>query len=199
MDKPVIAVDFDDVVMNFNFGFMNFHNLRYGTNLTYDRLINYDNWEVVYGSDAKTMVERALEFYHSDEHQLVEPVVGAIEAIKELSKDYSLQIVTSRPERVRGHTTSWLERHFPTLFHDYHFTNIYAATAGSKPIKKAEVCHSIGARALIDDALRHAREVSLAGIPVLLPDRPWNQTETLPNIHRMHSWDDIVNWIRANV
>jgi 5'(3')-deoxyribonucleotidase len=199
MSKPVIAVDFDDVLLDFNRGFLTSHNLLYGTKLTYDQLINYDNWEVVYGTDKDTMVERAKRFYHSPEHQRTLPVEGTLQAVADLAKDYSLQIVTSRPETVRDATLQWLDRHFPGLFSDFHFTNIYAAATGVQPKNKAEVCRSIGARTLIDDALRHAREVSSSGIPVLLPDRPWNRGETPPGVHRLQTWDDIVKWIRTNV
>lgn len=199
MNQKTIAVDFDDVLLDFNRGFLESHNRLYGTKLTFDQLINYDHWEVVYGCDPDTMTERAKRFYHSPEHQLVAPVSGSLEGIAELAKDYSLQIVTSRPETVRAATMGWLDRHFPGHFSDFHFTNIYAGEAGAKQRTKAEVCRSIDAAVLIDDALRHARDVAACGITALLPDRPWNQGEAHPNLYRMNSWGDIVDWIKTNV
>lgn len=197
--KKVIAIDFDDVLMEFNAGFLEFHNRVHGTTLTYSQLINYDNWEVVYGCDKETMTERAKYFYRSPEHQLVKPIMGAIEAIEKLSRSHSLQIVTSRPTSVREHTLEWLDRHFPELFHDFHFTNIYAGEAGTKPRSKSEVCREIDAAVLIDDAMRHAREVAAAGIPVLLPDRPWNQDPVPHGVTRVHHWSDIIDWIENNL
>ncbi len=198
-NKKVIAVDFDDVLMEFNAGFLDFHNRVHGTTLTFDQLINYDNWEVVYGCDKETMTARAKNFYVSREHQLVEPVAGAVNAIEKLSRSHSLQIVTSRPTSVREHTLEWLDRHFPGLFHDFHFTNIYAADVGTKPRSKSEVCREIGAAVLIDDALRHATEVADHAIPVLLPDRPWNREHTPVGVTRVHSWPDIVDWVETNI
>ena len=194
-----IAVDFDDVLMDFNAGFLASHNRLYGTNLLFENLIDYDNWELVYGCDKETMVKRAKNFYLSAEHALVSPIAGSIEAITHLSKSYSLQIVTSRPDTVRTLTLEWLERHFPGLFSDFHFTNIYAGDTGVKSKSKPEVCRDIGALIHIDDSLTHAKNVASAGIPVLLPDRPWNQGETPQDVTRVKTWDDIVSWVEKNL
>ncbi|MCB9818732.1 hypothetical protein H6788_00975 [Candidatus Nomurabacteria bacterium] len=198
MPKKVIAVDFDDVVMHFNAGFLDFHNRLFGTSLVYENLTRYDDWEVVYGCDKDTMAERAHSFYHSPEHMLASPVSGAVEAIRLLSETYSLQIVTSRPDSTRPPTLKWLDNHFPRLFHNFHFTNIYAGTLDTKPKAKSEVCREIGAIVLIDDAMKHARDVADSGVPVLLPDRPWNQGPDHKGVHRVHSWEETVNWIRDN-
>lgn len=197
--RKVIAVDFDDVLMNFNAGFLASHNNLYNTVLTYENLIDYDNWERIYGCDKETMVKRAIDFYHSPEHMMVSPIEGAVEAISRLSKSHSLQIVTSRPGSVRERTLAWLDMHFPKLFHDFHFTNIYAGDTGAQPKTKSEVCQEIGAVVLIDDALRHATEVAKSGIPALLPDRPWNRTHTPTGVTRVKTWDDILKWTEENL
>ncbi len=197
--KKTIAVDFDDVVMGFHNGFRDRHNRLYGTTLTYEQLVNYDNWEVLYGRDKDTMTKLALEFYHSPDHHQTAPIEGALEAIADLSQDYSLQIVTSRPETVREVTIKWIDQYCPGMFTDFHFTNIYAGSDGALLRSKAEVCRAIGAPVLIDDALRHARDVAAAGVTALLPDRPWNRSETPAGVHRMHSWREIVDWIKSHV
>lgn len=199
MSKKTIAIDFDDVVMQFNSSFVTFHNRHYGTNLAYERLTRYDDWEVMYGCDKETMAQRARDFYHSPDHMLALPVHGAVEAISHLSSKYLLQIVTSRPDSTRSPTLKWLDTHFSKLFHNFHFTNIYAGANGVKPKTKSEVCREIGAVLIIDDAMKHAREVANSGIPALLPDRPWNQGEEPKGVLRVHSWDEIVKWINTNV
>ena len=199
MSKKVIAVDFDDVLMHFNTSFLTFHNRLFGTNLIYENLTRYDDWEVVYGCDKETMAKRAKHFYHSPDHMLVPPVSGAVEAIKFLSETYSLQIVTSRPDSTRSPTLKWLDNHVKDLFHDFHFTNIYAGAIDTKPKAKSEVCREIGAVLLIDDAMKHAQDVAESGIPVLLPDRPWNQGIEPGGVHRKHSWEEMTSWIRENV
>src|SRR5690606_14992078 len=96
--KKVVAVDFDDVVIGFHNSFRDRHNRLYGTTLTYEQLIDYDNWEVIYGRDKATMAQLALEYYHSPEHGLAAPIEGALEAIADLAQNYTLEIVTSRPD-----------------------------------------------------------------------------------------------------
>ena len=194
-----IALDFDDVVMNFNSGFVNFHNLSYGTNLTYEELVRYDDWEVVYGCSKEAMVERAREFYRSPHHLEVVPILGAVEAILKLASRHRLEIVTSRPETVREQVLTWLNRHLPETFKEIHFTNGFAGMAGSIKRAKSEICREIGAHAFVDDALTHAEDVARAGIPVLLPDRPWNRDRTPDGVIRVKTWDDIVKWTEKNL
>jgi uncharacterized HAD superfamily protein len=126
-------------------------------------------------------------------------VAGAENAIAELAKDYALHIVTSRPESVRALTLSWLDKYFPDFFADYHFTNIYAGDEGTQPKNKSAVCQEIGAELLIDDALRHVRDVTDAGITALLPDRPWNRGPEPAGVRRVYSWPDAVTWIKQNI
>ncbi|OGG41367.1 hypothetical protein A2837_02515 [Candidatus Kaiserbacteria bacterium RIFCSPHIGHO2_01_FULL_46_22] len=196
--KKVIALDFDDVVAHFNAHFVVFHNKRYGTDLAYENLYLYDNWELMYGCDRETMALRAHEFYNSREHQEIKPVPGALEAITHLSQNYSLQIVTSRPEHIRDVTLNWINEFFPVHFEKIHFTNGFMGAAGSIIKKKSEVCREIGATVIIDDAIKHVKDVAASGLPALLFDRPWNREEIPSGIHRMHSWQEIVDWIKMN-
>lgn len=192
-------MDFDDVVLDFNRGFMSSHNNLYGTKITYEQLNNFDDWEITYGCDKETMAKRTVNFYNSDEHHLTGPVSGAIGGISELAKDYHLEIVTSRPEISKAATLRWIDKHFKDTFRNFHFTNMYAGAKGSHARSKSEVCKEIGAEVLIDDALKHAKDVAGVGIPALLPDRPWNQGEAGDRVYRVHTWEEIVNWIRKNL
>ena len=124
--KKVIAVDFDDVVAHFNGHFHIYHNNKYGTELKYENLVRYDDWEVLYGCDKETMNQRAHEFYRSEEHLLISPVTGAKEAIEYLAQSYTLEIVTSRPQEVSDITKRWIEKYFPVHFSNLHFTNGFA-------------------------------------------------------------------------
>lgn len=197
--KKVIAIDFDDVVMNWHGEFMAYSNQAYGSNLTYEQLTTYDDWEVLYGCDVATITERVKLFYQSPEHFAIKPIPGAVEAISRLSPTYSLQIVTSRPENVRPRVEEWLNRYLPEQFENLHFTNIFAGEAGVIPRKKSEVCRDIGAMALIDDAIKHVTDAAENGITALLPDRPWNRKDNPNGVIRLYSWNEIADWIEKNV
>lgn len=197
--KKVIAIDFDDVIMNFHAEFMAFSNRVYGSHLTYEQLTNYDEWWILYGCDPATMVTRARQFYQSPEHTVVKPVPGVLEAIARLSPNYSLQVVTSRPDSVRPIVEKWLEKFLPGYFEQLHFTNIFASEDNKKPRKKSEVCREIGALALIDDAIKHVTDAAENSIIALMPDRPWNRKTTPAGVTRLHSWNEIADWIEKNI
>lgn len=197
--KKVIALDFDDVIAHFNAHLMVFHNKNYGTNLEYEDLVRYDDWEKVYGCDRETMNQRAFDFYHSDEHLEISPVPGAEEALGHLSEIYSLQIVTSRPEHVKEITERWINKFFPSHFEKIHFTNGFLGSTGSIIKNKSAVCREIGASVIVEDALKHVKDVAMSGLPALLFDRPWNREETPAGVSRVHSWTEAVDWIKKNI
>lgn len=197
-DKKVIAVDFDDVILPFSQGFVDYHNVNHATNVTYD---DWYTWEVheVFGCDAETIAERMSTFLLTPEHNLLEPLPGTKDALAELSRTNHLEIVTSRQDTSRNNVHEWINLHFPKTFRQVHFTNSFAAKIGQVKRAKSEVCLQIGAQLLIEDALSHAEEVAKIGIPVLLPDRPWNREHTPVGVTRVHSWSDIVDWVENNL
>lgn len=198
MQQQVVAFDFDDVLMHFNVGFIAFHNRIYGTNIKYNEVFSYD-MELVYGCDAEVILERVKAFYQSSDHAEVEPIPGAVEAVRCLRDRHLLDIVTSRPDTFRECTHTWIERFFPGIFRALHFTNGFGAANGVRKRLKSEICKEIGAIVLVDDALKHAEEVAKKGIPVLLPDRPWNRDYTPRGVIRVKSWDEIISWIETHV
>ena len=134
---------------------------------------------------------RRVEHFCHYHHDMVEPVQGAVTEVKVLSATFDLHIVTSRCESLRGITEHWLERHFAQLITDIHFTNNFGTKHPERQRSKSSVCQSIGAVALIDDALSHASEVASVGIPVVLPNRPWNRGVTPDGVVRVDYWHEI--------
>lgn len=199
MGKKVVAVDFDDVVFDFNGHFVPWHNKHFGTTLSY-KDINSHVMEEVYKCDTATILERVRTFSHCGEHELVLPIGGAKEALRRLKNNYSLRVVTARAESFRPHVEEWNVMHFSETFDSLHFTNAFSGLHKNVKRLKSSVCKEIDASVLIEDAIGNAFEVAGQNIPVLLADRPWNQHSTLPHgIHRMHTWNDIVDWIETNV
>jgi len=194
MDRQVLAIDFDDVLLPFNREFSLFHNEKHGTKVGYEDISSYD-MSLVYGCSHETVIERVKQFYHSAQHAQANPVQGAVEALRRLATRCVFDIVTSRAEEFHTCTHAYLDRFFREIFRSVHFTNGFGAGEGARTRSKSEICREIGAVALVDDALSHAEEVARSGIPVLLPDRPWNRSCTPPGVIRVNSWDDITAWI----
>lgn len=195
--KKKIAVDFDDVVFDFNGYFVPWHNKHFGTKVVYENITSF-TLQDVYGSDAETMLGRVRQFTH-EQHRVVQPVAGAIEALRRLSTRYELHIVTSRSETTSALVKEWEATHGPSIFSKHHFTNGYGGLDHHTKRTKSSVCKDVGVVVHIEDAPSHAYEVAQSGIPVLMPDRPWNRNMSLPqNVIRVHSWDTIEHWMYAH-
>ncbi len=195
--RPILAFDFDDVLMSFQNGFIAFHNRMYGTTIAYEDVVSYD--ARAYQCDFETFTERVHVFYQSPDYMEVVPTSGSIEALRFLQDQYLLDVVTNRPATVRDRTYAWTDQFFPNVFHTFHFTNGFGASHDVQKRLKSEICEEIGAVVLVEDALGHAADVAQKGIPVLLPDRPWNQGPLPIGVIRVHSWDEIVSWITARI
>ncbi len=192
--KPVLAVDFDDVIANFNAAFSVFHNRVYGTDVEYERIFSHD-MHLVYGCEESEMPERINAFYKSAEHDDMQPIDYVWSSLTELSKYYEIHIVTNRPASRREETWNWICRWSPNLISCIHFTNFWGGDEHAVKRPKSVVCKEIGAEVLIEDAFKHALQASEAGIQVLMPHRPWNRGQIAPNIIRVTSWRQATSFL----
>lgn len=192
MKKLRIGIDFDDVLVDCNTALQDFHNRHYGTTLTKEDVTTY-SFEKLWGCTKDEERIRLSQFLKSEQHDGIEPIDGAVEAIHELSIHHELYIITARVPEAREVTRKLL-RHFPDVFKHIHFTGTSAVT--NLKITKAEICKKESIDIFIDDHINNVLSVSLAGIPSLLLDQPWNRNEPLPNgVKRVYSWGDILNEI----
>ncbi len=187
----VIGVDFDDVIVSTNESMALWHNRVYGTSY---KLKDILSWELshLWGCALEETIQRIHEFFSSVEHHSTEQVYGAVDAL-EILNERNLQIITARPMDFEQVTIRLAERHIPFLIDRFNFIN--ALTFEKVPKRtKAEVCIDLGVEVFIEDNLDYAHNVAaVADIPVLLFDRPWNQSDDLPaNIYRVYSWNDIL-------
>ncbi len=186
----VVGLDLDDVLMDFNTGLCVFHNARYGTSFTREDIISY-HLEEIWGCEQEEAIRRVSEFYCSSEHDATQPVPGAVEIVQELLDDRSVFIITSRPESVSEQTYAWIKKHFPSLAESVYFTSHFFHKESR--VTKGEVCRKLGVEVFVDDAPFHAEDVALVVSQVFLFDTPWNRNHELflPNIQRVHSWNEI--------
>ncbi|MBP6975175.1 MAG: hypothetical protein KBB54_04575 [Candidatus Pacebacteria bacterium] len=191
MTKPVLAVDFDDVVAGFNQAFIRYHNAYFGTTVQYEDIVSYD-MALTYGTNTETIGARVVDFYHNH-HDLIEPLYDAIENLEVLRQRYRLEVVTNRCESLAPITLGWKMRHIPKIFSGAHYANGFESKFPERKRSKLEICEEIGAVAFVDDAINHANLVATGlGINVFLPNRPWNQTEEVClGVTRVDSWKEI--------
>ncbi|MBI4116116.1 hypothetical protein HY449_00045 [Candidatus Pacearchaeota archaeon] len=188
-----IAVDLDGVEAEFAEPFLKFRNEKYGTNYTKADIFTYDFWSVFRVSREQS-IKDVLDFYNSPEFEKIVPIPGSQEATSLLSKKYFIAALTARPDFTMDKTLSWLEKYFPNVFSEFHFTNHFAGNGKSK--NKSDFCLEYGYEILIDDYHGHANECARRGIDVFLMEQPWNWETLHPKVIRVRNWREIQERLR---
>lgn len=187
MSRKVVAIDLDDVTVDFNTAFAVWHNKKYGTSICYTDITTF-NLLKVYNLSREEFNHRTWEFLHHH-HSTMPLIAGAKVGLTQLHAwDVKPHIVTSRWDTLTQITQTYLEQELFDLIEEVHFANSHFEHHGSK----VEICQYINAIAHIEDALHHAEQVSAAGITALLHDKPWNQSSQMSaeNLVRCGRWSE---------
>ena len=189
-NKRKIAVDIDGVLANYHEPFVGFYNERNGTNFNLENISGYDFWRAFGISEEKSACEIA-DFYFSEDFKEINPVEGSQDVLKLLSPKNILAIITARPDFIRKKTLEWINKYFPNVFSDVHFTNQFGGN-GSKE-KKSYFCLDRGYGVIVEDSAEYANECAEQGINALLLNRPWNRNGSLhPQVQRVSNWKEVL-------
>ena len=180
MEKPILAVDADDVFWDFNGRYVLSHNRIHGTSFALEDIYTFDMVKM-YNLPLTVLLKNVYTLVH-EEHDSIVPYADSIQSFERLSTMYDLHIVTSRAESARDITEAAFEKHAPGLFDDFHFTNGFSQAGAEVKLTKLEVCRRIGAIALVEDAPTNAVCVADGGIPVYMPQRAWNSFKHHPEL-----------------
>ena len=174
-------------------GFFTFHNKMYGTNVDVSALESY-SFHKVLNLSKDEILHRMNLFHNTEEFKHLLPVVGAKDALNQLSSHSKLIAITARSQDIQQHTQDWLETHFQKKIEKIHFArNVHIGETKNK--SKADFCREAGVNVMIEDSFENACDCSSNGILTFLIDKPWNQG-TLPNkVIRVKSWNEIVKSI----
>eukprot|EP01054_Gregarina_sp_Poly1_P003985 Gregarina_sp_Poly_1__3984@NODE_21_length_20913_cov_102_783268_g19_i0_p10_GENE_NODE_21_length_20913_cov_102_783268_g19_i0NODE_21_length_20913_cov_102_783268_g19_i0_p10_ORF_typecomplete_len233_score35_13NT5C/PF06941_12/5_2e26HAD_2/PF13419_6/1_2e06Acid_phosphat_B/PF03767_14/6_9e05DUF2608/PF11019_8/5_6DUF2608/PF11019_8/9_3_NODE_21_length_20913_cov_102_783268_g19_i01432715025 len=153
--KPVLALDFDDVMAQWMPYFCKWHNETFSTHVRSSDITSFELWKHLECTPEQFRARhlRFRAFYESSE---ILPVEGAPEAIAQLSEHFALALVTARNESDRDLTERWLKKFIPARFDYYLFGN--TSTENHKP--KGQLCNSINAVCLVDDHLDNILSVA---------------------------------------
>ncbi|KAG9017622.1 hypothetical protein FRB90_000492 [Tulasnella sp. 427] len=173
---PIIAVDFDDVLVATNLAAAQWHNREYGTKMALEDFLYYHWWKNPYWGPMKETVAKVLRFYTADEYKQAGPVLDAPRICKQLkAMGYRLIIVTARSDEHRKITEDAINKYFPGVFDGLEFTASIGGR-GSSQLTKPQMLKQLGASMLIDDSLDNCMDCAKSGIPVLLfGDYEWNK------------------------
>ncbi|KAK4266038.1 hypothetical protein QN277_027013 [Acacia crassicarpa] len=194
--KPVVAVDVDEVLGNFVSALNRFIADQYSSNYSVSEYHVYEFFKI-WNCSRDEAAARVHQFFKTPYFKTgIHPLPGAQTALQKLSRFCNLSVVTSRQNVIKDHTIDWLEKNFPGLFQEIHFGNHFALDGVPRP--KSEICRSLNAQVLIDDNPRYAIECAEVGIRVLLFDYensyPWCKVESVdqhPLVTRVRNWEEV--------
>lgn len=188
-EKRVVGLDFDDVLVDFCPAILEHHNKIYNTSFVKEDARHF-HFEEIWNCTREEAVEEIGEFLKDTKNVL--PVSGAIEGVKELARDNDLLIITGRSDTTSLYVEEWVAKHVPGIFKEIIYTNQFR---GEKRMSKAEFCKLHNVAVFIDDFMNTSKDLSSAGVPMLLMDAPWNQGE-LPNlVTRVKTWNEILQFL----
>jgi uncharacterized HAD superfamily protein len=194
--SKTIAVDIDEVLMPHFQDLIDWYNKQYGTELTL--LDNHPTDPRPWGTDSfEEAIRRVHRFFDTQMFKDSKPFSEAKHAVRKLSRNYEMIVITARDTILERVTRDWLDEHFKELFTATHFTARYNLEGEIQT--KASVALTNKTDYLIDDALDHCEDAAKVGIKALLfGDYPWNQTDKLPKgVVRVKNWQEVLDYFEG--
>jgi uncharacterized HAD superfamily protein len=192
-DSKAIYVDLDDVLCQAARHFLVIVEREFGKRIAYEQLVNFD-----VGRSCGLASEERDELYrivHRPEELLsMTPVKEAIAVLKQWDKQgFHIAIVTGRPPESSEVSREWLAKH--RIAHSS-FTVVDKYSRFKPDNTKAISLAELSTRRFcwaVEDSLPMAQYLAdELNVPVVLLDRPWNQSdEKHVRIRRYRDWDDI--------
>ncbi|KAH9912249.1 uncharacterized protein BXZ73DRAFT_56398 [Epithele typhae] len=182
--RPVIAIDFDDVLCKTNHAVAAWHNDAHGTKMALDDFYYYYYWMNPYWGNPDETVRKVEEIWKSDYLDRADPVEGAAEGLAALAaRGFRLVLVTARQPRELERSLGWLDKHMPGLIDTMICTGQSQETLADEKelvtkLSKAEVCRRLGAKLMVDDSAENALKCAVADPPVpvvLFGEYEWNK------------------------
>lgn len=198
MNKPVIAVDIDEVLASNAPSFIEYTNKKWGLNLTIDDY--HEHWAELWGVDHEETRRRAAEYNLSGVVEVMPHKGEAVDVLKQLAKGYTLVITTARHRELTDITKKWIDTYYQGIFSDIHHVGIWdTAHPHANTFTKADICQQIGASFLIDDQSKHCNAVQEAEIQaIMFGDYSWNRNdEIVEGVVRCGNWDAVLEYFNA--
>ena len=192
-----IAFDIDGILINFHNPLVIFYNKKHGTSFKVEDITTYD-FSRAFQTTEEQFRRDMNEFYSSPLFRSLPLIKGARRAVRQLSQNNFLGVITSRPDFIYEETLISLRKHFPETFSGVYFTNHYGGNGPRK--NKSDFCLEHGYEVIVEDVLEYASECADKGINALLLDKPWNQNGSLhPRVQRVFSWAEILEHLKQKL
>ncbi|KAL1924163.1 uncharacterized protein VTP21DRAFT_7198 [Calcarisporiella thermophila] len=152
----VLALEIDKVLADTAGALMRFSTSAYGQ-LTFnvEDLSSPNYWERL-GPTPDESLRFAREFFASKEFEKIEPMPGALEALRVLkARRFTLVIVTSRPQFIAEETRKFVDKYYPGAFDAIYFGNHYLSLQEQACFvtkSKPAICRDLNVRIFVDQA-----------------------------------------------
>lgn len=188
-----IGIDIDEVIVEFFKEYIPLFNQKFNENISFEDLKSYQLWDIsdVSKEDSLNLTK---EFQDSEFFENMELVEGAKEAIFNLSNNYNIYFITSRPDNIRDKTTVFLRRLFGNLKFSLHFSG----EVWGNLISKSQICVKEGINLMVEDNSDYALDCAEKGIKVFLLEKPWNKRyKEHENIIKVKNWEEILEKLES--
>lgn len=126
------------------------------------------------------------------------PISGSVSAIKKLSKDFELYILTARNTDIKNHTQTWVKHHYPKIFKDIIFSKY--VIEGKFVKTKGEICKEMGISLIVDDNLEYITDCDKHGIKTILFDYKgnygWSKGKAPKKTKLANTWKEVFEIIK---
>ena len=194
MVHKIIAIDLDDTLSATTKGVVAYASKVLGVPMQLGDITSSAYWGS-YGVDDSRAIE-IVHGYNLEGFPGLEPIGGAIDAIRRLAPAYELHVITSRDVVSRQPTIRWIEKHFPKAFREIIFVgNKYVSESVRT---KASLCLDLGADLLIDDSLYHLSECLHNGTATLLfGDYQWTPAKLPAGVIPVKTWQAVEAYLHV--
>ncbi len=175
MNKPVIALDFDDTLLYTTRGFVDWYNATYKTFIRYEDIVA--DMATFLGITREAELALWALFFSSDFFKTLKPTPYAVDILHTLHTNYNLVLITNREIEFKDSLFVWVSAHAPNIFSRIIFARDFPE--GKRP--KGEICKELGALCLVDDEPWNLVSAQGNGVQPIIFDAPWNQKETIGN------------------
>lgn len=166
MQRLVIAIDCDDVLIDSTSWIIDEYNRRYGTSVDLRDAFVLD--ERQFGANRMQVFERFNELYSLKEFGEIQPRADAIEVVNRLGKKHDLHLVTARHFALELVTLQMLNKYFPNQFVEINHVGEES---------KGQVCSAVRADVIIDDNAKHLKDAKSCGVKerIWFGAYPWQE------------------------
>ncbi|MFH1547484.1 MAG: hypothetical protein ABIC57_03285 [bacterium] len=187
-----IALDMDNVTVNYNGALEYFYNRKNNTCINFNEKGRPYSYAEFLGISKEQQSELLREFSQSQEFLEIKPMPGSVNGVQRLALNNDLWNLTARSLDTFDNTQVFVDEYFPNCI------NGIIMTGQSDPIfnytlTKGIICHQCGFNLLIDDYIENAEEAASIGIPVILVT-----TDTNENLYTNPAYDNMIYRVDKN-